>query len=555
MKNRQKLSGAQATIATLRAYNVDTIFGIPGVHTLPLYDAMREEEGLRHILARHEQGAGFMADGYARITGRPGVACTITGPGVTNITTPVADAYADSIPLLVISTSLPRASKGHFRGELHGLKNQLGTMEALAGWTRAVESVEEIPAALQDAFRVMYTGRPRGAYLEIPLDLLSTEAEVEIPAPAAHAETLPHPSQDDIMAAAHLLREARRPLIIAGNGVTFAQANQQLAQLAELLQAPVLLGGKSHDVLSTDHPLAITSRGYAPNELQALVGNVDVALVVGSKLGAQRTNASVLESGKMRTVKVSGGSLPLPAQLIHIDIDPAEIGHNYPAAVGIAADACLSLEALLEALHDHRPATSRLDEVAQVKEAIRNRVRRSYGEALSLLDGVREGLPRDGIIVTDMTMLGYASAQYLPVYEPRTLIHPSELCAIGCGLPLAIGAQAAAADKPVVALCGDGGFLLNVGELATVAQEKLPVITVIFNDATYTAVKSDQHRRFGSRYIATDLLAPDYVTVAQGFHMKATRAEGPAALRDAIRSAIDHAGPALIEVPLPAREW
>ncbi|HLG61390.1 MAG TPA: thiamine pyrophosphate-binding protein [Ktedonosporobacter sp.] len=555
MKNRQKLSGAQATIATLRAYNVDTIFGIPGVHTLPLYDAMREEKGLRHILARHEQGAGFMADGYARITGRPGVACTITGPGVTNITTPVADAYADSIPLLVISTSLPRASKGHFRGELHGLKNQLGAMEALAGWTRAVESVEEIPAALQDAFRVMYTDRPRGAYLEIPLDLLSTEAEVEIPVPTTNADALPHPSQDDILAAAHLLREARRPLIIAGNGVTFAQANQQLARLAELLQAPVLLGGKSHDVLPTDNPLVITSRGYNPNELQALVGNVDVALVVGSKLGAQRTNTSVLESGKMRTVKVSGGSLPLPAQLIHIDIDPAEIGHNYPASVGIAADARLALEALLEALHDHRPAASRLDEVARVKEAIRNRVRRSYGEALSLLDGVREGLPRDSIIVTDMTMLGYASAQYLPVYEPRTLIHPSELCAIGCGLPLAIGAQAAAPDKPVVALCGDGGFLLNVGELATAAQEKLPVITVIFNDATYTAVKSDQHRRFGSRYIATDLLAPDYVTVAQGFHMQATRAEGPAALRDAIRTAIDHAGPTLIEVPLPAREW
>ncbi len=555
MKNRQKLSGAQATIATLRAYNIDTIFGIPGVHTLPLYDAMREEKGLRHILARHEQGAGFMADGYARIAGKPGVACTITGPGVTNIATPVADAYADSIPLLVISTSLQRASKGHFRGELHGLKNQLGAMEALAGWTRAVESVEEIPVALHDAFRVMCAGRPRGAYLEIPLDVLSAEAEVEIPTLAAHSDTLARPAQDDIMVAAHLLRVARRPLIIAGNGVTLAQANTQLAQLAELLQAPVLLGGKSHDVLATDHPLVITSRGYAPNELQALVEHVDVALVVGSKLGAQRTNSSVLESGKMRTVKVSGGSLPLPAQLIHIDIDPAEIGHNYPASVGIAADARLALEALLEALHDHRPITSRIDEVAQIKEAMRNRVRRSYGEALKLLDGVREGLPSDGIIVTDMTMLGYASAQYLPVYEPRTFIHPSELCAIGCGLPLAIGAQAAAPGKPVVALCGDGGFLLNVGELATVAQEKLPVITVIFNDSTYTAVKSDQHRRFGSRYIATDLLAPDYVTVAQGFHIKAMRAEGPEALRDAIRSAIDHSGPALIEVPLPPREW
>ncbi len=179
MNNRENLTGAQAVIATLRAYNVDTIFGIPGVHTLPLYDAMSQEQGLRHVLARHEQGAGFMADGYARISGRPGVVCTITGPGVTNVATPLADAYTDSIPLLVISTSVPRASKGHFRGELHGLKHQYGAMESLAGWARAVESVEEIPAALQDAFRVLRAGRPRGAYLQIPLDLLEAQAEVE----------------------------------------------------------------------------------------------------------------------------------------------------------------------------------------------------------------------------------------------------------------------------------------------------------------------------------------------------------------------------------------
>ncbi len=556
MKNRQNLSGAQTVIATLRAYNVDTIFGIPGVHTLPLYDALQQEPGLRHILARHEQGAGFMADGYARISGRPGVVCTITGPGVTNVTTPVADAYADSIPLLTISTSLPRASKGHFRGELHGLKNQLGMMEALAGWTRAVEYVEEIPSALADAFRVMRCGRSRGAYLEIPLDLLEAQAEVDIPSPTSPADELPRPSHDAIMAAARLLSEAQHPLIIAGAGVTFARANEQLAQLAELLQAPVLLGGKSHDVLPGDHPLVIPSRGYAPKELQPLVESSDVVLVVGSKLGAQRTNVTVLEGGKLRTLRTSDMGLPLPAQLIHIDIDPSEIGYNYPASVGIAADARLALEALLAELSNNPiKAMPRTGEAVQIKQALCNRARRAYGEAVALLDGLREGLPRNGIVVTDMTMLGYASAQYLPVYEPRTFIHSSELCAIGCGLPLALGAQVAAPDRPVVALCGDGGFLLNVGELATAVQEQLPVVTVIFNDATYTAVKSDQHRRFGSRYIATDLIAPDYVALAQAFHVQAMRAEGPEALRDAIGTAIQNSGPTLIEVPLPARQW
>lgn len=556
MKNTQRLSGAQALLATLRAYDVDTIFGIPGVHTLPIYDALREQPGLRHVLARHEQGAGFMADGYARIAGRPGVVCTITGPGATNAATPLAGAYADSIPLLVISTSLPRASKGQFRGELHGTKNQFGAMDALAGWARAVEYVEEIPVALQDAFRVMRASRPRGAYLEIPLDLLEAEAEVEIPDPTFHADALVHPSQDTIASAARLLAEARNPLIIAGAGVTFARANEQLARLAELLQAPVLLGSKSHDVLPTDHPLVIAARGFAPRELRPLVESSDVALVIGSKLGAQRTGTTVLEGGKIKTLRTRDGGLPLPTQLIHIDIDPAEIGHNYPASIGIAADARLALEALLEALHDQpRAATSRADEIAQIKEALRARVRRSYGEAISLLDGLREGLPREGIVVADMTMLGYASAQYLPVYEPRTLIHPSELCSIGCGLPLALGAQIAAPDRPVVALCGDGGFLLNAGELATAVQEKLPVVVVIFNDATYTAVKSDQQRRFGGRYIATDLLAPDYVALATAFHARGIRAEDPTALRDAISTAIHADGPTVIEVLLPAREW
>ena len=556
MKNRQHFTGAQALIATLRVYNVDTIFGIPGVHTLPLYDAIREERGLRHILARHEQGAGFMADGYARVSGRPGVVCTITGPGVTNVATPMADAYADSIPLLVISTSLPRASKGHFRGELHGLKNQFGMMEALAGWTRAIEYVEEIPCALQDAFRIMRSGRPRGAYLEIPLDLLETQAEVEIPSPTFTSDELPHPLDSAIMAATRLLSESHHPLIVAGAGVTFAQANEQLARLAELLQAPVLLGGKSHDVLPTDNPLVIPTRGYVAKELQPLVESSDVVLVVGSKLGAQRTNMTVLEGGKSRTLRTNDLSLPLSSQLIHIDIDPAEIGHNYPARVGIVADARLGLEALLTSLSNYPlNATSRTGEIAQIRQALRNRTRRIYGEALSLLDGLREGLPQNGIVVADMTMLGYASSQYLPVYEPRTFIHPSELCAIGCGLPLALGAQVAAPDRPVVALCGDGGFLLNAGELATAVQERLPVVTVIFNDATYTAVKSDQHRRFDSRYIATDLMAPDYVALAQSFHMTGMRAEGPQELRDAISRAIQSAGPSLIEVPLHAREW
>jgi thiamine pyrophosphate-dependent acetolactate synthase large subunit-like protein len=516
------LTGAQAAIATLRAHGVDTIFGLPGVHTLPLYDAMRAEPGLRHVLARHEQGAGFMADGYARVSGRAGVVCTITGPGVTNVATPVANAYADSVPVLVISSSLPRASMGRPRGELHELKDQLGVMEALAGWTRAVASVDEIPDALRDAFRALQAGRPRAADVEIPMPVAITPAR---------------PAEADIAATARLLREAHRPLIVAGAGVTAAGANAQLARLAELLGAPVLLGSKSRDALPTDFPLAIATTGYAlPPELRTLAGSSDAALVVGSKLGAERTDR---------------GRLPLPAALAQIDVDPAEIGRDYPVAVRVVADARLALDALLDALGDlsgERP--SRLGEVAAAREAVYERARRAFGESLAMLDAVREALPRDGVVVADMTELGYASAEYLPVYAPRTYIHPSELCTIGCALPMALGAKVGAPQRPVVALCGDGGFLLNVGELATAVQEKIAIVAVVFNDAAYTAVKRGQERRFGGRYIATDLVPPDFAALARAFGAAGRQAGSPEELRAAIGAALHDAGPTLIEVPL-----
>jgi len=540
--NRQHLTGAQAVIATLRAHSVDTIFGIPGVHTLPIYDAIYHEEGLRHVLARHEQGAGFMAEGYARASGRVGVVCTITGPGVTNAATPVANAYADSVPLLVISSTLPRMSQGHGRGELHEVKDQLGVMEALTGWSRSVSHVEEIPDALADAFRSMCLGRPRGAYLQIPLDLLESTASVEIPVPAPIEPA--RPSAEAIVAAVQLLRRAKRPLIIAGAGVTAARANEQLALLAERLQAPVILGSKSHDVLPSDHPLVVATNDSLPPELDAFVAQCDVVLVVGSKLGSERT---------------AGQRLPLSTQLIHIDIDPAEIGHNYPAHIGIATDAKAALEALLYVLRDYpqRPGTPPSN-LSELREALHNHMLRIHGETFSMLEGVRNGLrdlPRDTIIVADMTMLGYASAQYLPTYNPRTFIHPAEFCTIGCGLPLALGAQVAAPQRKVLTLCGDGGFLLNASELATAAQEQLPVIAVIFNDSTFTTVNKDQQKRFPNRYIATDLLAPDYVALARAFHATGIRVETPRELAQAIQEAARRSGPTVIDAQLPPHQW
>lgn len=536
-----RFTGAHATIAALRAHGVDTIFGIPGVHTLPIYDAMRADPGLRHVLARHEQGAGFMAEGYARAGGRVGVASVITGPGVTNIATPMADAYADSIPLLVIATSLPRATHGRPSGDLHELKDQLGVMASLAGWTRAVERAEEIPEALRDAFRTLRTGRPRGAYLQIPLDVLGQEATGTMPPPAP--VVLKSPEAGLIDRAARILLGAERPLIVAGAGVTAAGANQALGRLAERLRAPVLLGAKSRDALPSDFPLAVAASGYGlARELVELAARADAALVVGSKLGDQRTGH---------------GRLPLPSTLIHIDIDPAEIGRRHAATVGIEADARLALEALLAALDGQRESAGRAaqaEEVGAVRRALEAAAVRSFGEPLAYLGAVREAMPAQGVIVADMTMLGYAAADSLPVLAPRTFIHAGELCTIGCGMPLAMGA-AIASGRPALALCGDGGFLQTVGELATAVQEHIPVVAVVFNDHTYSAVKDEQRRRYEGRFIATDLQAPDYVALARAFGASAARATDPPALAAAIRTALAADGPTLIEVPLPPDCW
>ena len=538
------LTGAQAVIASLRAFNINTIFGIPGNHTLPLYDAIYAEPGMRHVLARHEQGAGFMAEGYARASGNIGVACTITGPGATNITTPIAEAYADSIPLLVISSGLPRERPHYLLGSLHETKDQFASIEALAGWSRAITQVEQIPSALYDAFDYLRRDRPRAAYLEIPYDLLSVEADVELPATSIleNSPCLPFPKAE-IASAVALLRAAKRPILVAGAGVTAAGANEELARLADLLSAPVLLGAKSHDALPSDFPLALTFTGsdLVP-ELLELVKRSDATLVVGSKLGAKRTGER---------------ALPLPAPLIHIDIDPDAVGFNYPTNVKIVADARLALTDMVQQLvvEDRSVRPMRTREIESARSALRTFTEQYLGEAVTLLDALRASLPRETIVVADMTMLGYACARSFPVYEPRTFIHPFEFCSIGCGLPLALGAKVAQPERSVVALCGDGGFLLNASELATAVQERIDVIVIVFNDSAYTAVQKTQHLLYADRYIATDLRGPDFVMLAQAFGAHGVKANGAAEMQEAVGAALQAGGTTLIEVPLPSWPW
>lgn len=531
------MNGARAVIATLERHGVDTVFGIPGVHTLPLYDELRDS-GIRHVLARHEQGAGYMAYGYARATGRVGVALVISGPGVTNIATPMANAYSDSVPVLTIATTLPRDHDGRERGALHELKDQYGSMSALVGWARRVSGASEPPGAVAEAFAALTARRPRGAYLEIPLDLLTE------PVPGGAAEPLPVsrpvPAAETVREAAALLDGATRPLIIAGSGAT--DAADSLRALAERLGAPVLLGPGSKGVLPDGHPLALATRvSVVPDALRELIDGCDVALIVGTKLGDERTAA---------------GSMPLPPVRIRVDLDPAEIDRRRPVDVGVHADAGAFLDALLDAcdgpggtLRDDR-AQWAAKAVAAAKAAMVEYARTDFEVPTEYLEAIRAALPPDGVTVADMTMLGYASAELYPVDRPRTYIHPYELCSIGCGLPIALGARVGSGDRPVVALCGDGGILQTIGELATATQENVPVTVIVFNDRTYSAVHQQQRRAYDGRVIATELQAPDYIGLAASFGLHAARAESPDSLQAALSAASARPSATLIEVPI-----
>lgn len=527
------LNGAQALIATLERHGVDTVFGIPGVHTLPLYDALHDS-GVRHVLARHEQGAGYMAYGYARATGRVGVATVISGPGVTNIATPMANAYSDSVPVLTIATTLPRDHDGRERGALHEVKDQYASMAALVGWARRVSDATELPGALAEALAALTSRRPRGAYLEIPLDLLTD------PVPTGPADPLPAtrpaPAAHQVRQAAELLARAERPLILAGAGVT--DSGDRLRTLAERLGAPVLLGPGSKGVLPDDHPLALASRvSIVPAALRELIDGCDVALIIGTKLGDERTAV---------------GELPLPATRIRVDIDPAELTRRFPVDLGVHADAGAFLDALLPLLDGPAAASAWAEKgVAAVKAAFTEFARAEFEVPTEYVDAVRAGVPADGVTVADMTQLGYASAELYPVDRPRAYLHPYELCSIGCGLPVALGARVGAGDRPVVALCGDGGILQTIGELATAAQEGIAVTVVIFNDQTYSAVQQNQRRFYDGRTIATDLVAPDYIALATAFGLTAVRVDSPEGLTAALAEAVRRTGPSLIEVPIP----
>jgi acetolactate synthase-1/2/3 large subunit len=526
-------TGGEWVVAALGAEGVRHVFGVPGIHNLAVYDALLRQDRIAHVLARHEQGAGFMADGYARASGRPGVVLVTTGPGATNALTPLVEAHAGSQPLLLVMSDIPTALVGQEMGALHEVPNQIECFRPVCRLAAALQDGAEIPGAVQGAFHLFRTGRPGPVALSIPTDLLTTPVAARL-TPAGEGRRPPC-DVGLVEEAARFLTRARRPLLVAGGGVIAADAGGELQALARRLRAPVITSVMGRGAISEADPLWL---GVLPNQraTRAALEAADVVLAVGCRF-AHRSTKGLLLNLEFRPDQA----------LIQIDLDPRVIGRMHVPALGIVGDARDGLAGMLAALPAGSPRTEW--DWAALGRARDARSPRYTAVVDGLLRALREALPADGIVVGDQTGLNYWMEWHFPVWAPRTFLYPVGSATLGYGVPAAVGAKVACPDRPVVAVVGDGGCLFTVAELATAAKYRLPVVFVVLNDQDYGAIRYLQTHIYG-RTGEHALAGPDFLALARAFGVEAHRAADADALRPALDKALAHPGPTLIEVPL-----
>ena len=522
------MTGGQALVRSLEAHGVTTVFGIPGTHTLAAYDALLDSP-IRHITARHEQGAGFMADGYARASGQVGVCLSTTGPGALNTLTPLGTAYSDSSRLLCIASQIQAEFLGQDKGLLHECRSQLGCFQPVTKWCQRATTVNSIPWFVREAFAQMHSGRPRPAALEIPCDVLDSAGQPAIPAPLkTEFEPL---KPEEVFRAARLLRNARRPVIWAGGGVIRGCASTALTQLAEVLQSPVFTTTLGKGAIPEDHPLSAGNTLLHPAGRDYLA-TCDLMLAVGTRL---------------KEIETERWRLKLPDTLIQIDIDPAEIGRNYAVTAAVVGPARPVLEACLEICRRAVSPKDRAREVKQLRSRIWSECAERAPSAVELVARLRESLPRESIVMCDLTAAASWCHHLLDVYEPATFHSPWGFCTLGFGLPAAIGAKLAQPQRPVVLLSGDGGFLFNCQELGTAVHFGVPLVMLVFNDQGYGVLRPQQEARYGRTH-AADLVNPDFVAMARAFGARAERVETLPDLGRKLPKALKQPEPCLIEV-------
>jgi thiamine pyrophosphate-dependent acetolactate synthase large subunit-like protein len=516
--------GGHAAIALLEAYGVDTVFGIPGVHTLELYRGLADRR-MRHIGVRHEQGAGFMADGYARASGRPGVCCLITGPGLMNAATPIGQAYSDSVPVLVLASVNDSDDLGKGRGRLHEITDQHAAIQPLTGLTRTIRTPAELPEAMADAFRLFESGRPRPVVLNLTLDMLRASA------PLSEAKRVqagrPLPRQRDIEAAVELIDAAERPMVIFGGGCV-ASADAARAFLRKSgTTAVTTTAGKG--VIADSDPQTLSSSLQSDATQQALAES-DLVIAIGTEL-AETDHWS--------------GKLTFHGKMIRIDLDAPTLARDYQPTVGVLADAGPSLTALTERIRARRrPDATRIARIRAANAAEMTPLEKKH---IAVLDAVRAALPEDGQVFTDMTQIAYTANFYFPRERPRRWFHPLGFGTLGYAMPAAIGGKIACPDRPTIAIVGDGGFLFTMQELGTAVELGLSLPILVWNNDAFGQIAQGMNAR-DIPELGVRQRNPDYLALARAFGAAAIRPDSLGGVQDAIVTALSRSGPTMIEV-------
>jgi acetolactate synthase-1/2/3 large subunit len=521
------MSGGDAVVRSIVAHGISTLYCLPGVQSDHLFNALFDAgDAIRVVHTRHEQGAAYMALGAALATGRPAAYSVVPGPGFLNSSAALATAYSTGAKVFALIGQVPSRGIGKGLGYLHEIPDQLGILRTLTKSAERVERPEDAPGLVAQAFQRLHSGRPRPVAIEVPPDMLGAKAEVTLAAPLVPGPPAPL-DEDAIAQAAQALAAAECPVIFVGGGAHDASAEVQA--LAERLTAPVVGFRRGKGVLDNRHVLSHPLPGG-----HALWAKADVVLAVGTRM----------------FLPLSAWGTDDKLKIIRIDIDPAEFDRARVPMTGLAGDAAAVLRRLDQHLAKRMPLDkARVAASRALKEQVAVKLEK-LGVIRDYLNAIRDVLPDNGVLVDELTQVGYAARVAYEARSPRTYISSGYQGTLGWGIATALGAKHALGDTPVVAISGDGGFMFNVQELSTAVRHRIPIVTILFNDGAYGNVRNMQRHEHGNRVIGTDLANPDFIKLADSFGIAGHRAKEPAALRRALETALSKNEPALIEVPV-----
>jgi len=531
MSEMENMTGGEAMLRAAVANGIDTVFGLPGAQVYPLFDALHRSPDVNAIISRHEQGAAYMAYGYAAATGRPGAFAVVPGPGILNASAALCTAQGCNKPVLCMTGQIMSEYLGKGRGHLHELPDQLATLASIVKHADRIDDPVHTSAHMNKAFRRMTSGRPGPASIEMCWDTMAKSWDVGI-APGNVLLDKPAVNDDEINDAAELIANAKNVMIMCGGGAQ--HASEEVQQLAKMLGAPVTAFRSGRGVVSEDSPWGISSA-----TAHRLWPDTDLLIGIGSRLEMQYMRWESMAHYIDRPPE--GG-----ARLIRIDIDPAEM-ERFKPDVGVVADAADGTRALIDKAGKKGFIDGDLERIAEAKAQARKDIQEIQPQ-MSYLDTIRDVLPRDGYFVEELCQVGFTSNFGFDVYEPRTYVTTGYQGTLGYGFPTAIGVKAAMPDRAVLSIIGDGGFMFGMPELACAAQHGIGLITIVFNNNSFGNVRRDQQLKFDSNLIGADLDNPDFVKLAESFGVAGYRVDSSADLKPVLAKAIDDDQPAIIEV-------